>query len=97
MKSASPFVLCALLFGLSIAIAADADEGLWLFNEPPLEQLPDIIFRQMRPGSSTCKKAVYGLTMEGADHLFRLTDWSSPIITSDPTRSSRLAGLNTTI
>ena len=39
MKSASPSVLCALLFVVSVTTVARADEGLWLFNEPPLDQL----------------------------------------------------------
>jgi hypothetical protein len=39
MESSFLTGLCALLFGLSVATAAHADGGFWLFNEPPLDQL----------------------------------------------------------
>jgi hypothetical protein len=39
MKSASLAGLCASVLGFSIIATAQADEGLWLFNTPPLEQL----------------------------------------------------------
>ena len=39
MKSALLTGLCALSFGLSITTATRADEGFWLYNEPPLDQL----------------------------------------------------------
>jgi Peptidase S46 len=39
MKSASGAGLCALLFLLSIITTAQADEGFWLFNAPPVDQL----------------------------------------------------------
>ncbi|MBV8100103.1 MAG: S46 family peptidase [Verrucomicrobia bacterium] len=39
MKSVSCAGLCGLLFLLSIITTAQADEGFWLFNAPPLDQL----------------------------------------------------------
>jgi hypothetical protein len=39
MKAASLARLCTLLAGFSVASTTLADQGLWLFNAPPLEQL----------------------------------------------------------
>ena len=70
---------CAFLlfaFSLMLAPASQADEGMWLFNNPPLKLLQEKYHFQPRlRGSSTCRNPRCDSITADPARLFPRTDW----------------------
>jgi len=72
------FAVPVFLFIVGMTTCALADEGMWLFNAPPLKQLKkNISSSRRRSGLNISKKPASASTLAGADPSFRRTASSS--------------------